>query len=481
MISKSVEITLKHQYSWVKNDFWLLLGLILSSSILCNYFSAPDWITGIILMILFIRVVMFMSENGFRSTTGSAFSWKFILGLPLSKSEVLQLNLMSGLFLTLPFFVLMFSYWWFFKKSIFDEEHSLPLTAVNFLLTFSLIYITSTLSLIQLPRKEFQKTNSTNKLILFLRNISLFLFIAFYLLVFLGYLEEEFNVDVSAAFIKIFNFVSEIIFGWWFVPLFFIFIFGVYKYTLKIWNNEKMSYQSLVWNPKREYSILASSVLLLALGIYNTDFKASTNYQGEIQKLVFKKDYKSLGKLLTPKNINAKNKHDFTPMFVAIREGDIEMVKFLQSKGATIEGMINTGKYKGFDALMLAIDSGKVAMLDYIVLMNADVKSIRTAAGFSPIHYASSYCRSEMVDHLIKAGAEINVLNDKGETPLFVASKYNCFSVAISLKEAGADFNVRNKKAQTAFDFVRKDKKYSREFQYFLEKNTRSPANSTGP
>jgi len=220
-----------------------------------------------------------------------------------------------------------------------------------------------------------------------------------------------------------------------------------------------MSYQSLVWNPKREYSILASSVLLLALGIYNTDFKASTNYQGEIQKLVFKKDYKSLGKLLTPKNINAKNKHDFTPMFVAIREGDIEMVKFLQSKGATIEGMINTGKYKGFDALMLAIDSGKVAMLDYIVLMNADVKSIRTAAGFSPIHYASSYCRSEMVDHLIKAGAEINVLNDKGETPLFVASKYNCFSVAISLKEAGADFNVRNKKAQTAFDFVRKDKK----------------------
>lgn len=479
MISKAVKTTLKHQYSWVKTEFWLLLGVIFGSALLCRIFPVPDWLGVIAMVILFFSAVMFMTENALRNNTGSAFSWKFIMGLPLSKKEVLLLILLSGLFLTLPLFCLLFSYWSFLRKSIFDNVHSLPLIASNMFLCFSFIYIFSTHNLIVLPRKEFQKKNATNNLVKFLKSLSVFLCVIFYSLVFAEYVEVNYSLDISTAFIKLIDFIGTVISGWWVVPLWIVVIIFFYKKTLKIWNNEKLSYKPVTWNPKKEYSILITSTLLFSIGVYNTDFKTASRYRGDIQKLVYKKDYKALEAQLNSKNINEKNQLDFTPMFVAIREGNVEMVKFLESKGATFDGIIisKINYEKGYDAFLLAIDSGKTEMLDYMISKKGDVNSIRPSVGYTPIHFAALNCRSEMVDHLIKAGAEINIVNDKGETPLMVASKMNCFSVAVSLKEAGADFNLKNKKAQTALDLTKVDnRKYSKEFKYFLEKNMRVPA-----
>ena len=44
--------------------------------------------------------------------------------------------------------------------------------------------------------------------------------------------------------------------------------------------------------------------------------------------------------------------------------------------------------------------------------------------GRTPLHYASRYGHSEVVNVLVEAGAEVNKTKDNGYTPLHKASKY---------------------------------------------------------
>jgi ankyrin repeat protein len=480
MISKAILTTLKHQYKWVKIDLWLLLGITLGSALIIRLFPVPDWISILCLFILFFSAIKFLSDNTLRSNNGSAFSWKFIIGLPLSKEEVLLLNILSGLFLTLPLFFILFSYWGLLEKIVFEESHNLPLVTANVFLCTAYVYITTTYSLIVHPRKEFQKKNATNQMVLFLKNLSVFFCVGFYILLFVEILEDKFDLEFYKILLKVGDSIGYVINGWWLVPILLVFNILFYQKTLRVWNNEKLSYKQLNWNPKKEYSILFVCTLLFAIGVYNSDFKTSSMYQGETQKLVYKKDYQSLKVKLNSENINNKNKYGFTPMFVALHEGNVEMVKFLENKGANFDGVINYKKsHKGYDAYMLAVDSNNSEVLDYMIAKKFVVNINQKNAGFAPIHLASAHCNSKLVDQLIKAGADINNVNDHGETPLIVATRVHCFSVAVTLKEAGADFNLKNKKSQTALDLITSEKNSNyREFKYFLEKNTRIPASN---
>ena len=79
-----------------------------------------------------------------------------------------------------------------------------------------------------------------------------------------------------------------------------------------------------------------------------------------------------------------------------------------------------------------------------------------------------------MLDFLIKNGADVNSLNDKGETPLIVAAKRNCFPSAVSLQAAGASFEIVDKNGKRAASYFLKSK--NKEFHYFLEKHSRLPS-----
>ena len=71
-------------------------------------------------------------------------------------------------------------------------------------------------------------------------------------------------------------------------------------------------------------------------------------------------------------------------------------------------------------------------------------------SGDSPLHIAALSNSQEIVDELIKHGADINAVNKSGYTPLHVSCSCNSKSIAVDLLKHKADVNVLNKRGNTA-------------------------------
>lgn len=66
----------------------------------------------------------------------------------------------------------------------------------------------------------------------------------------------------------------------------------------------------------------------------------------------------------------------------------------------------------------------------------------KQCSGFTPLHWAAEYGRVEVVDLLLRSGADINATENHGETPLQIAVRGDQFQVIKLLIERGADTNV---------------------------------------
>lgn len=474
---------LKNNFEWMKKDFFLQILLILISSLAFQSIDVFGPLRFVVLLFLFAKCISFLSSYSMTPSNfmgKDQFSWKFLQGLPIGKKELIITLILSNIIVSLPFFVFVISF-----KSELVNAFPFLLSPVHSLINICLFVIFMSffniIGLIQYPRKEFLRQNSKRQLIRFLRITLVIITTIVFLGASIDYVETNFNVDLFFYVKRGIKLFWKIITSWWSVPILTSMIFMAYLYTLKVWRDERISYSSGQMNPKKEYVMISvSSLLLFFMGI-NIDFKTPDLYRGELTKAVFQKNYQQIEKELKKNsNVNAKNRFDMSPMFVAIREGDLEMVKYLESKGATLEGVIQDKRknYLGFDALLFAIDSLNIKMLEHIIAKKIEVQKYNELVGYYPIHLASSQCKSEMVDLLIKHGADINSRNQKGETPLIVAARGGCLSVAISLKEAGADFNIVDKSGKLAKDQIKKSKYTNTELGYFLEKNSRVPANS---
>ena len=95
--------------------------------------------------------------------------------------------------------------------------------------------------------------------------------------------------------------------------------------------------------------------------------------------------------------------------------------------------------------LILAIDVGNLATVKWMLSRGADPK-LGILAGYSALHSAIDSKRPErylIIDALIKAGADIEVLEHNNWTPLQLAAARNDVSAVKLLLEGGAQFNVR--------------------------------------
>lgn len=73
-------------------------------------------------------------------------------------------------------------------------------------------------------------------------------------------------------------------------------------------------------------------------------------------------------------------------------------------------------------------------------------------SGFTPLHWAAEYGRVEVVDLLLRSGADINATENHGETPLQIAVRGDQFHVIKLLIEGGADMNVAGVYGPSAYD-----------------------------
>ena len=101
-------------------------------------------------------------------------------------------------------------------------------------------------------------------------------------------------------------------------------------------------------------------------------------------------------------------------------------------------------------ALMLVCLNGKVALVKLLIDHQADVNQ----PGWTPLHYAASAGRSDIVQMLLDQSAYIDAESPNGTTPLMMAARYGNLESLKLLVAEGADTNLKNQQGLTALDFA---------------------------
>ena len=197
-------------------------------------------------------------------------------------------------------------------------------------------------------------------------------------------------------------------------------------------------------------------------------------------------------------NVNARSKIGRTPLQIAAgHPGSLDAVSLLLSKGADTKAAdfrgttalieaarvndidelrallnypvdLNAGDFGGFTALMWAAGHSNLAAVKLLLDKGADVNAVHTreipvkngVIALSRVTALMVAPRSspEVMEALLKAGADVNARDVRGMTPLMfaVASDAPDPSIVKLFLDRGADLTVKGKDGETALDWARK-------------------------
>lgn len=117
-------------------------------------------------------------------------------------------------------------------------------------------------------------------------------------------------------------------------------------------------------------------------------------------------------------DINIENNSGTTPILCVALEGNIELFKYLESRGANIN---HVSRY-GTNVLSLAVSSNHIELVEYILEKKIINVNSRDSTGNTCLHYAKR--NLDIFKLLVERGASINSYNKDKKTPYDVANKY---------------------------------------------------------
>ncbi|KAL4704038.1 hypothetical protein ACJJTC_015194 [Scirpophaga incertulas] len=130
-------------------------------------------------------------------------------------------------------------------------------------------------------------------------------------------------------------------------------------------------------------------------------------YLPQVQQML--EDRPSLVGVINPAN-------GYTPLAIAVKKGDVNMVKLLLSAG----GEVDQPSLAGQTALHLAVLGRESAIFELLLENSADLKS-RDVNGLRVEHYAVDSGDVDMLKLVLDNGGDLTVVDNNGWTPLFRA------------------------------------------------------------
>ncbi|TET35634.1 MAG: hypothetical protein E3J72_10830 [Planctomycetota bacterium] len=154
-------------------------------------------------------------------------------------------------------------------------------------------------------------------------------------------------------------------------------------------------------------------------------------------------DYRSAARLLISSgaDVNENGGRQFTLLMLAILCKNKEIVRELIENGAYVNAKDSVHDYS---PLHLAAKNGLGNIVNILIKRGADVNA-KGRRGYQPLHCAMIKGHTDIARHLVKEGADVNVHDNWGRTPLHFAALLGHMESAKLLIEKGADVNARNK------------------------------------
>ncbi|HEV7802355.1 MAG TPA: ankyrin repeat domain-containing protein [Burkholderiales bacterium] len=141
-----------------------------------------------------------------------------------------------------------------------------------------------------------------------------------------------------------------------------------------------------------------------------------------------------------------------TPLHHAARTGNVELAKLLVAKGANI----NVAGPSGFVPLHVAAGLNRRAMAEYLLAAGANPNAMEVVG--TPLHVATLQGHAAMVSLLLAKGADPNARRPRdGYTPLHVLSQIGQYYAAHgeiieTLVRSGAEINAKSTDGRTPLD-----------------------------
>lgn len=150
---------------------------------------------------------------------------------------------------------------------------------------------------------------------------------------------------------------------------------------------------------------------------------------------------------ITPETVAALDSSKASLLHVAARNGHAEMVLQLILEG---KADINQAKEKGSTPLYLAVQNGHMNVVRILVAQHADVNQAREN-GLTPLYVAAENGHTAIFSFLLEQGANIHQTDENGASLLCIAVEKGALETVALLLERGANPKQADKNGSTPF------------------------------
>jgi hypothetical protein len=414
-------------------SYFLTFGII----IVFNYFKNPQNHDGELLFSVAFYAILYAFYSNKQK-----FSLKYLLSLPLSKTELLLMKVASDLLYFLPAIILAF---WGVLHSDLPEFDMIPLLIlmIEVLLFVSFIMFDGD---IEQPRLDNARSSFLNRLIYVRKMIDFFFMSVF--VIFVAYILNSLPM-------------SMLLKEYFLIILLAIVLFRKFQNSLKLMRDETLSY----FVARRDLMRIGSKLgVFIVLGVTSMllGIKSPSKYgHEEIFSELGKENKEKFIQLLkeTPKELVGKKGYNLAN--AAIDAGDLDALKLILAAGHQIDWSARHDgeKFKGNTPAELAIQSANVELLKYLIEIKPEHVEL-FEGDVNPLMAAAHFCHSEMIEFLLQSNYSPNTQDKEGNTAMHWAMKDRCLTGIAIMLEYGGDPTIENKRKQSVIGQVKGPQKY---------------------